>query len=280
MSNDLRCGKFRLSLERPLIMAIVNVTPDSFSDGGRYFDLGQASDHARRLVDEGADILDIGGESSRPGAEPVSEDVELQRVMPLIERLENLGVPLSVDTVKPGVMRRALAGGASMINDINALRTPGAIEAVAGSGAAVVLMHMQGEPRTMQRDPHYADVVGEVRQFLAMRIAAVHDAGIARECIVVDPGFGFGKLLDHNLALLRDLARFAELGCPVLAGMSRKSMLQGFSSRPMQQRLPASLAAALIAVQNGAAIVRVHDVAETRDALAVWSAVKARARAS
>jgi dihydropteroate synthase len=269
----LHCGRFRLSLERPLIMGIVNVTPDSFSDGGRFLDLARAVEHARQLVADGADILDIGGESSRPGAEPVSQDEELRRVMPLVEALADLPVPLSVDTVKPGLMRQVLAAGASIINDISALATPGAIEVIADSNAAVVLMHMQGEPRTMQQTPHYVDVVVEVKTFLAERIASTRHHGIPAERIVIDPGFGFGKLLEHNLALLRHLASFAELECPVLVGMSRKSMLKGFSTRPMDERLPASLAAALMAVERGARIVRVHDVAETRDALALWQTV-------
>jgi dihydropteroate synthase len=273
MVTELHCGRFTLSLKRPLIMGIVNVTPDSFSDGGRFIELERALDHARQLLEDGADILDIGGESSRPGAEPVSEAVELQRVLPLLTRLVELNVPLSIDTVKPLVMKEVLAAGANIINDIGALRANGALEAVAGSDAAIVLMHMQGDPRTMQQDPHYHDVVGEVVAFLGERIAAAESHGIARQRIVIDPGFGFGKLLAHNLALLRHLDRFAELGCPILAGLSRKSMLKGFSSRPMDGRMPASIAAALIAVQNGAHIVRVHDVAATRDALAVWSAV-------
>jgi dihydropteroate synthase len=254
-------------------MGIVNVTPDSFSDGGRFIDPDRALDHARQLIEDGADMLDIGGESSRPGAEPVAEAVELQRVLPLLTRLVELNVPLSIDTVKPLVMKETLAAGAAIINDIGALRAPGALEAVAASNAAIVLMHMQGEPRTMQQDPHYADVIGEVAAFLRERIATAASHGIALNRTMVDPGFGFGKLLVHNLALLRHLDHFATLGCPILAGLSRKSMLKGFSSRPMGDRMPASIAAALIAVQKGAHIVRVHDVAATRDALAVWSAV-------
>jgi dihydropteroate synthase len=275
MATELRCGRFKLSLERPLIMGIVNVTPDSFSDGGRFIDLERALDHARQLVEDGADILDIGGESSRPGAEPVPEVVELQRVLPLLKRLVDLNVPLSIDTVKPLVMKEALAAGATIINDIGALRAAGALEAVAASDAAIVLMHMRGEPRTMQQDPHYDDVIDEVASFLGERIAVAESHGIERRRIVIDPGFGFGKLLVHNLALLRHLDIFGALGCPILAGLSRKSMLKGFSSRPMGDRMPASIAAALIAVQKGAHIVRVHDVAATRDALAVWSAVSA-----
>ena len=276
----LQCGRFQLVLERPLLMGIVNVTPDSFSDGGRFLDHGRALEHARQLVAEGADILDIGGESSRPGAEPVTQDEELRRVMPLIEALAELPVPLSIDTVKPAVMRRVLAAGASIINDISALATPGAFEAIADSDAAVVLMHMQGEPRTMQQAPVYDDVVAEVKGFLAERIAAAHSHGIPAGRIAIDPGFGFGKLLVHNLALLRHLASFIELDCPLLVGMSRKSMLKGFSTRPMDQRLPASITAALLAVERGARIVRVHDVAATRDALALWQAISVEAALS
>jgi dihydropteroate synthase len=273
MATHLVCGQFRLSLERPLVMGIVNVTPDSFSDGGRYIEPAQAVAHARQLVEEGADILDVGGESSRPGAQSVSTDEELHRVLPVVEGLAGLGVPLSIDTVKPEVMRRAVAAGAAIINDIAALQAPGALEAAAESGAAVCLMHMQGEPRTMQADPHYGDVVAEVHGFLAQRVAAAQAAGIARERIIVDPGFGFGKRLEHNLALLRQLARFGDLGACVLAGLSRKSMLGELTGRKVSQRDTASVAAALLAAQNGAKILRVHDVASTRDALAVWQAV-------
>ena len=277
MVSQLLCGKFRLTLDRPLIMGVVNVTPDSFSDGGRFDDAVRAADHARCLIEEGADILDIGGESSRPGAQPVSEDEELRRVMPVIEALAGCGVPLSVDTVKPGVMRRAVMAGAALINDIAALRAPGALEVAAETDAAVVLMHMQGEPRTMQQTPRYADVVADVKEFLARRVAAAQSCGIPRERIVVDPGFGFGKLLEHNLALLRHLDRLGELGCPVLAGLSRKSMLGDITGKPVGERLAASLAAVLAAAAKGARILRVHDVAATRDALAVWRAAMDRA---
>jgi dihydropteroate synthase len=271
----LHCGAYRLALDRPLIMGIVNVTPDSFSDGGQFLDPAKAVERGKQLIDEGADILDVGGESSRPGAAPVLLEAELQRVMPVVEALAGLNVPLSIDTVKPEVMRRGLEAGAAIINDISALEAPGALETVAASGAAVVLMHMRGTPATMQQAPNYADVVAEVRAYLMARIAAAQRAGIPRGRIVVDPGFGFGKLLDHNLALLRHLDRFAGLGCPLLVGLSRKSMLKGFSSREMDRRMPASVAAALIAVQRGAHIVRVHDVAATHDALAVWRALSA-----
>ena len=276
MAPYLHCGKFRLFLERPLVMGIVNVTPDSFSDGGRHFDAARAIAHGRQLVEEGADLLDIGGESSRPGAQSVSAEEELRRVLPVIEALAGVGVPLSVDTVKPEVMRRAVAAGASVINDIAALQAPGALEAAAASDAAVCLMHMQGEPRTMQADPSYGDVVAEVRDFLAARVAAAQAAGIAAERIVVDPGFGFGKRLAHNLALLRHLGQFADLGACVLAGLSRKSMLGEITGRKVSQRDTASVAAALLAARNGARILRVHDVAATKDALAVWAAVENR----
>lgn len=271
----LRCGEFRLALDRPLVMGVVNVTPDSFSDGGRYLEAGAAQAHARRLVEEGADLIDIGAESSRPGAEEISVQRELSRLMPVLEGLRDLGVPLSVDTMKPEVMRAAIAAGAAMVNDITALRAPGALEAVAASGAAVCLMHMQGEPRTMQREPRYDDVVVEVKAFLAARVAAAEAAGIAHECLVIDPGFGFGKTGGHNFELLRNLDRIAEIGPPVMAGWSRKSSLGALTGRGPGERLAASLAAALLAVQHGARIVRVHDVAATRNALAVLAATEA-----
>ena len=272
MPTLLHCGPYRLSLDRPLVMGIVNVTPDSFSDGGRFFDTALAVAQANRLVAEGADILDIGGESSRPGARPVSQDEELQRVLPVIEALAGAGVPLSIDTAKPGVMRRAVAAGAAIINDIAALRAPGALEAAAETGAAVCLMHMQGEPQTMQTEPAYGDVVSEVHGFLAQRVAAAKAAGIGTERFIVDPGFGFGKRLEHNLALLRRLACLGDLGACVMAGLSRKSLLGQITGQGVGGRLAASLAAALIAAQNGARILRVHDVAATRDALAVAAA--------
>lgn len=271
---ELHCGTYRLSLARPLIMGIVNVTPDSFSDGGKYHDASRAIEHGRQLIADGADILDIGGESSRPGAAPVTEEMELRRVLPVIEALSASDVPLSIDTVKPGVMRRAVLAGAVIINDIAALQAPGALDAAAAGNAAVVLMHMQGTPASMQQAPHYADVVSEVKSFLATRVAAAIAAGIDRKRIAIDPGFGFGKTLEHNLALLRHLDVFAELGCPLLVGLSRKSMFKGFSTRGMDQRVPASIAAALLATQRGARILRVHDVAATRDALAVLAALE------
>ncbi|MGH8681969.1 MAG: dihydropteroate synthase [Burkholderiales bacterium] len=255
-------------------MGVVNVTPDSFYDGGRHAEARTAIEHARRLVEEGADLLDVGGESSRPGADPVPAEEELRRVLPVLDGLREVGVPISVDTAKPEVMRAVLEHGAAMINDITALASPGALESVARTEAGVCLMHMQGRPRTMQADPVYADVVAEVRDFLGARVAACAAAGIARERIVLDPGFGFGKTVDHNLALLARLGDIAALGFPVLAGWSRKSSLGRVTGRPAEDRLAASLAAALLAVQHGARMVRVHDVAATRDALAVLAAVE------
>jgi dihydropteroate synthase len=270
----LRAGRFTLSLDRPLIMGVVNVTPDSFSDGGQWLDPDRAAAHARALIDEGADILDIGGESSRPGATPVAQSEELKRVLPVLDALAGAAVPLSVDTWKPAVMREALAHGASMINDINALQAPGALEAVGGSGCAICLMHKQGDPMTMQVAPHYDDVLAEVGAFLDSRARACIQAGIARERLVIDPGFGFGKTREHNLALLKGLRSLAGSGIPLLVGLSRKSVLGKITGRQTEGRLAASLAAALLAAQRGAAILRVHDVAATRDALRVLDAVE------
>ena len=258
-------------------MGIVNVTPDSFSDGGRFLDRPRALEHARRLVDDGADLIDVGGESTRPGASPVSEADELGRVIPLVEALAAENVPVAVDTRKPAVMRAAIAAGAAMINDVGALTVPGALAACAASDAGVCLMHMQGEPQTMQEAPVYGDVVSEVRDFLVARARACEAAGIARERIVIDPGFGFGKTLAHNLALLRALATLAASGYPVLAGLSRKASLGAITGRGVDERLPASLAAALAAVAHGASVLRVHDVRETVDALKVWRAVEGSA---
>jgi dihydropteroate synthase len=252
-------------------MGVVNITPDSFSDGGRFFDPKAALAHARRLADEGADLIDIGGESTRPGAAPVSEDEELRRIVPVLEQLPDLCV--SVDTRRPAVMKAALAAGASMINDVDALAAPGALEAVARNPCGVCLMHKKGEPATMQRDPHYEDVVGEVKRFLNQRIDAATAAGIAAERIVVDPGFGFGKTADHNLALLRKLSELSEF--PILVGLSRKSTLGKITGRAVDERLAGSLAMALLALQGGATILRVHDVKETRDVVAVWQAYNA-----
>lgn len=254
-------------------MGIVNVTPDSFFDGGRHLLRDAALAHAHQLIQEGADLLDIGGESTRPGAPPVGVQEELDRVMPVIEGMRGVPLPLSVDTCKPEVMRAALAAGVSMVNDINALQQPDAMDAVAGSKAAVCLMHMQGTPQTMQQQPHYQDVLVEVLEFLRVRIAAAQTAGIARDRIVIDPGFGFGKTLAHNLDLLKRLDEFSVLGVPVLAGLSRKSMLGAITGQDVGHRVHASVAAALLAVQRGARIVRVHDVGATVDALKVWDAV-------
>jgi dihydropteroate synthase len=269
----LHCGKFKLPLTRPLIMGVLNVTPDSFSDGGKFIELNHALVHARSLIAEGADILDIGGESTRPGAAPVGLDEERRRVLPVVEALTDCGVPLSVDTQKPELMREAVAAGASMVNDVYGFRAPGALGAVADGNASICIMHMQGEPRTMQQNPHYSDVINEVRNYLDGRVCAAEAAGISRERIVIDPGFGFGKTLEHNLALLRQLRKFTDIGGAVLAGLSRKRMLGRITGREPAERVFASIAAALIAVQNGAQIVRVHDVAATRDALAVLRAV-------
>lgn len=270
----LQCGGYRLSLDRPLLMGVVNVTPDSFSDGGRYFSPASAVAHARRLIDEGADLLDIGGESSRPGAAPVNLDEERRRVLPVLEALLATGVPLSVDTQKPELMREAATAGAAMINDINGFEAAGALEGIADTACAVCIMHKQGSPQTMQQAPRYHDVVAEVGAYLRQRVDAAVAAGITRERIVIDPGFGFGKTLDHNIGLLRGLGKLAKSGVPVLAGLSRKSMIGALTGRAVDGRLPGSIAAALIAVRHGAAILRVHDVAETRDALAVWMAVE------
>jgi dihydropteroate synthase len=270
----LQCGKFKLALDRPLVMGIVNVTPDSFSDGGQFFSAQAAIDRAAQLIDEGADILDIGGESTRPGAQAVGIDEELHRVMPVFEALRDCGIPLSIDTMKPEVMRAAIEAGASMVNDVYALRAPGAIEACARAGVAVCLMHMLDTPRTMQQDPKYGDVVSEIEQFLLQRARACEQAGIARERIVIDPGFGFGKTSQHNLDLMRAIPRFATLGYAVMVGISRKSVLGRLVGKDAGGRLAASLSAALLLAQRGAHILRVHDVQATVDALKVWQAVE------
>lgn len=274
MSSVLHCGRFRLSLDRPLIMGVVNVTPDSFSDGGRFLDGAAAIAQARRLLAEGADLLDIGGESTRPGAAPVSLDEERRRVLPVLEALVGDGAAVSVDTQKPELMREAIVCGAAMINDVNGFEAPGALEAVAGSEAGLCIMHKQGTPQTMQSQPAYEDVVAEVAAYLGSRAAAAVAAGVARGRIVIDPGFGFGKTLEHNLALLRGFEDLEAAGWPVLAGLSRKSMIGALTGREVGERLAGSLAAALMAAGRGAKILRVHDVAATRDALAVWSAVR------
>jgi dihydropteroate synthase len=274
----LLCGSFQFDLsgpriKMPLVMGIVNVTPDSFYDGGLHAQRDAALTHARQLIDEGADILDIGGESTRPGARPVGIQEEMDRVLPVIEGLRGAPVPISIDTFKPEVMRAAIATGVQMVNDIDALQSTTAMNAVAGSDVAVCLMHKQGNPQTMQEHPDYQDVVAEVHGFLTERVAAAEAAGIRRDRIVIDPGFGFGKTLAHNLVLLRGLGRLNDLGVPILAGLSRKSMLGALTGRDVGQRLAASVAAALIAVQRGAGIVRVHDVGATVDALKILAAV-------
>lgn len=275
ISNLLRCGRFSLPLDFPLIMGVVNITPDSFSDGGAFLAPDAAIAQARRLADEGAAIVDIGAESTRPGAQPTGENEELARLLPVLRAIRTLPVPVSVDTRRPGVMRAVLAEGASMINDIEALSAPGALEAVAGADCAVCLMHKKGDPETMQQDPRYDDVVAEVSGFLAARVAAAEAAGIARNRIVIDPGFGFGKTAAHNLDLLRNLRSIAAQGLPVLAGLSRKATIGRITGRAEGDRMVGSVTAALLAAQRGATILRVHDVGETRDALAVWKAVEA-----
>lgn len=269
----LVCGRFRLALDRPQVMGILNLTTDSFSDGGRHLAPAAAIEAARRMIEEGADILDVGAESTRPGADPVDEALEWRRLEPILEALVPLAVPVSVDTRRPAVMARAVAAGASMLNDVSGFRDPEAIAAAAEASqpVAVIAMHMRGEPRTMQSDPVYEDVVGEVASYLAGCREALLAAGIAAERIGIDPGFGFGKTLTHNLALLAGIDRLAAIA-PVLVGLSRKSMLGQITGRPVEQRLGASVAAALVAAARGAAIIRVHDVAATADALAVWKA--------
>jgi len=268
------CGKYQLNLNRTHVMGIVNVTPDSFSDGGKFSSIDLAVAHALELIEEGADILDIGGESTRPGATPVSLDEELRRVIPVIEALSRVStVPLSIDTYKPEVMRAAIAAGADIVNDVRALQEEGALDVVANSDAGVCLMHMQGTPQTMQLSPGYTDVVQEVKQFLNERLQAVTERGVARERILLDPGFGFGKTTVHNIALIQHLDVFAEMGFPLLVGLSRKSVLGKIAGGDEQQRLHAGLAASVISAMKGARIVRVHDVKATVDALKVVDAV-------
>jgi len=269
----LNAGAHAIDLATPCVMGIVNVTADSFFDGGR-LDADAAIDHARRMLEDGARIVDVGGESTRPGAMPVDAEEELRRVLPVVAALARDGACVSIDTMKPAVMRAALDAGAAMINDVRALQAPGALDVAAASDAAVCLMHMQGEPATMQEAPAYRDAVTEVRAFLARRAAACVDAGIGRDRIVIDPGFGFGKSVAHNLELMRGLDAITSLGYPVLVGLSRKSLLGAITGRGAGDRLAASVAAALAAVMRGARIVRVHDVAATVDALAVWNAVE------
>ena len=267
------CGRFELDLSTPRVMGIVNVTPDSFSDGGKFNTTDKAVAHAMELVAQGADILDIGGESTRPGASPVPLEEELNRVIPVIKALVQAGVPLSIDTYKPEVMRAAIDAGADIVNDVCALREPNALEIVAASKVGVCLMHMQGRPQTMQADPQYQDVVKEVTDFLAARLKASEQAGIARERIVLDPGFGFGKRTSHNLTLLNHLSSLQSLGLPLLIGLSRKSVLGQVVGSAVDERIHASIAASVVSVMRGANIVRVHDVKPTVDALKIVSAV-------
>lgn len=272
MIRPFQCGRYLLDAGTPLIMGIVNLTDDSFSGDGVAADTQRGIESALQLLADGADILDLGAESSRPGAISVSEQQEIDRLLPVLEALRDCGIAISVDTAKPAVMRAVLAAGADMINDIGALTAPGAIEAVAASTAAVCLMHMQGAPRTMQANPHYSNVVSDVAGYLSERIAAATAGGIAQNRICIDPGFGFGKSLEHNLDLLRELSTVSALGPPVLIGMSRKSMLGMITGRPIRERESAGIAAHVLAVQGGARVVRVHEVAATRDALAVVAA--------
>lgn len=272
--TTIHCGKYRLEHERPLLMGIVNLTPDSFSGDGLVNDVARAIAHARQQFEAGADILDVGAESSRPGATPTPEGEELRRLLPVLKEIVSWGVPISVDTYKPAVMRAALDAGADMINDIAGMASPASLAALADSDCAVCVMHMQGAPGSMQRAPSYDDVVSEVADWLAAAVARCAAAGIDRERIVLDPGFGFGKTLAHNLDLFRALNGDCWCGLPLLVGVSRKSMLGEITGRPVAERQAASVAAALLAAQRGAAILRVHDVAATRDALAVWSAVE------
>jgi len=275
----LDCNGRTLTLDRPRVMGIVNVTPDSFSDGGTHDTLNAAVAHGLKLAEEGADLLDIGGESTRPGAADVSLEEELRRTIPVIERLaKETSLPISIDTSKPEVMRAAIGAGAGMINDVYALRREGALDAASALGVPVVLMHMQGEPRSMQEAPQYDDVVADVHRFLAERIFAAEMSGIAKKKLIVDPGFGFGKNTQHNLALLAQLERLAELGVPVLAGLSRKRTIGEITGRSdPRERASGSVAAHLIAAQRGAKLLRVHDVAATVDALKVWNAIASQA---
>jgi dihydropteroate synthase len=270
----LQCAGRPLNLAGPRVMGILNVTPDSFSDGGDFVSVERALAHAQRMVAEGAAIIDVGGESTRPGASPVPEAVEIDRVVPVIQALvATLEVPISIDTSKPAVMRAAVRAGAGLINDVNALRAPQALEVAAETDLPICLMHMQGAPQTMQQQPQYVDVVAEVIRFLEARVAACEQAGIGRERLVLDPGFGFGKTLAHNLRLLARLDALVELGWPVLVGLSRKSMLGRLTGRAPRERLPAGIAAATMALERGAAIIRTHDVAATQDAVRLFSAV-------
>ncbi|MFD0930758.1 dihydropteroate synthase [Methylophilus glucosoxydans] len=270
------CGRFRLNFDQPQVMGIVNVTPDSFSDGGQFQQVDAAVHHALTLIEQGAAVLDIGGESTRPNATPVSLTEELQRVVPVIEALvaRDIPVPISIDTYKPAVMQAAIAAGASIVNDVRGLQEPGALEVVAKSDAGVCIMHMQGMPQTMQLDPHYEDVVAEVKLFLQTQRDMCLAAGIAQDRIMLDPGFGFGKTRAHNIALAKALPEFSELGCPLLVGLSRKSVLGQMTGNDVDARLHASVAAAVISAMQGAHLLRVHDVKATVEALKVVAALK------
>lgn len=273
MSSILRCGAYRLVLDRPLVMGIVNLTPDSFSGDGLVNDVDRAIRHARAQWEAGADILDVGAESTRPGIAPTSEAEELRRLLPVLAEVTRWGVPVSVDTYKPAVMKASIDAGAAMINDIAGLSQPGALEAVAGSDCGICVMHMQGEPAGMQRAPVYVDVVAEVNAFLASVVERCRGAGVADDRLVLDPGFGFGKTLAHNTALFHALEDMTRQALPVLVGVSRKTMLGEIVGRPVGERMPASIAAAMLAAKKGAKIVRVHDVAATCDALKILAAL-------
>lgn len=272
--NVLHCGQYRLPLEKPLVMGIVNLTPDSFSGDGLIGDVQGAIAHARAQFEAGAEILDIGAESTRPGALATPEDEELRRLLPVLKEITTWGVPISIDTYKPAVMRAALDAGATMINDISGMVHPEALAAVAASDCAVCTMHMQGQPGTMQQSPYYTDVVAEVRAFLHDSVERCRRAGVEDARIILDPGFGFGKTLEHNLALFAALTATGFDNLPILVGVSRKTMIGAITGRSVEQRMPGSVAAALIAAQKGAKILRVHDVAATKDALAVWRAIE------
>ena len=272
--SRLRCGPFELSLSEPVVMGVLNITPDSFSDGGLHFDFGRAVDAAHRMVEEGAGIIDLGGESTRPGAPPVPVDEERSRVIPVLSRLaKELNVPLSVDTRKPELMAEAIGEGAAIINDVTALQASGAVETIAAGGVAACLMHMQGEPQNMQKEPQYTDVVNEVFGFLRRRVAECVDAGLEMDRLLVDPGFGFGKTVAHNLALLEDLEELSGIGPGVLVGLSRKSMIGSITGRPVEDRLPGSIVLAVMAAERGARVIRAHDVGATVDALKLVTAL-------
>ena len=280
-STELQCGRFRLSLgqdDRPLIMGVLNVTPDSFSDGGQFDAHDRAIAHAKQMIADGVDIIDIGGESTRPGAPPLPIEEELRRVLPVLDALRDCGKPLSIDTRRPAVMREVLAAGADMINDISGFRDPDSLAAVSDSQCALCIMHMQGDPQSMQLSPHYDDVLAEVRDYLLDRVNAAVAAGIGRGRVCIDPGYGFGKTVEHNLTLLLHQSELQRsLAVPLLAGLSRKSTIGVVTGRSVEQRLAGSLAAAVVAAERGARIIRVHDVAESVDALKIWQAARSGA---